>query len=74
MIIVTDVDGVLNNLMSVVLDEYNRQYKTPFILDDIITYNLENCFNPKAAMRMKDIFNSPTIWDKASRLLVHRSA
>jgi 5'(3')-deoxyribonucleotidase len=64
MIIVTDVDGVLNNLMSVVLDIYNNQYKTSFILDDIKTYNLENCFDPEVAKRMKDIFNSPTIWKK----------
>lgn len=64
MIIVTDVDGVLNNLMPVVLDVYNNQYKTSFVLDDIKTYNLENCFAPEVARRMKDIFNSPTIWDK----------
>ena len=64
MIIVIDVDGVLNNLMSAVLDVYNKQHKTSFVLNDITTYNLENCFDPKVAKRMKDIFNHPTIWDK----------
>jgi 5'(3')-deoxyribonucleotidase len=64
MIIVTDVDGVLNNLMSAVLDVYNNQHKTSFVLDDIKTYNIGNCFEPEVAKGMKDIFNSPTIWKK----------
>ena len=61
-VIFLDVDGVLNNLMETTLDVYNDKYNTAFTLDDITTYNLENCFEPEVAKRMKDIFNSSTIW------------
>lgn len=64
MIITCDVDGVLNNLMEATLEEYNKKYTTSYTLNDITTYNLENCFKSKVAKRMKDIFNSPYIWNE----------
>lgn len=69
MIIVTDVDGVLNNLMSVVLDMYNSKHNTSFSLDNITTYNIGSCFESDVAQEMKDIFNSPDIWKKVKPTL-----
>ena len=63
MIIVTDVDGVLNNLMDAVLEVYNKKHKTSYVADDVITYNIANCFEPKVAQRIKDIFDSANIWN-----------
>lgn len=62
MIIACDVDGVLNNLMDVTLEVYNNAYETSYTLDDITTYNLENCFEPEVAERMKAIFDNPAVW------------
>ena len=66
MLIVCDVDGVLNNLMEVTLNVYNQKYGTEYSLNDISSYNLENCFDHTTAKRMKQIFcdvKTP-IWDK----------
>ena len=46
MIINCDVDGVLNNLMDVTLEVYNKRYGTLYTLKDITNYHLENCFEP----------------------------
>lgn len=64
MLIVTDVDGVLNNLMDVVLIEYNKKYQTHYTPKDITTYNLDECFEPDVAKRMKALFGSTEVWDK----------
>lgn len=64
MLIVTDVDGVLNNLMDVVLAEYNKKYQTHYTTKDIVTYNLDECFEPDVSKRMKELFASPEVWNK----------
>ena len=64
MIIISDVDGVLNNLMHATLDEYNKKYNGNYSINDITTYNLENCFEPNVARRMKKIFCTTDIWNK----------
>ena len=64
MIIVCDVDGVLNNLMEATLNIYNEAHVTNYTLDDIKTYNLENCLDKTTAKQMKDIFNRPSIWNQ----------
>ena len=64
MLIVTDVDGVLNNLMDVVVAEYNKKYKANYTINDITTYNLDECFEPDVAKRMKKLFSAPEVWDK----------
>ena len=33
-------------------------------MNDITTYNLEDCFEPEEANQMKQIFEDPTIWHK----------
>ena len=64
MIIVCDVDGVLNNLMDVTLDIYNTKYGTSYTTKDVTSYNIEDCFEPEAAERIKDIFCIPGLWKK----------
>ena len=64
MIIACDVDGVLNNLMDVTLEIFNNKYGKSYTVDDLITYNLENCFEPEEANQMKAIFEDKSIWDK----------
>lgn len=64
MIIQCDVDGVLNNLMSVTLETFNKRYGHNYTIDDITTYNLSNCFEASEATLMKKIFEEPDIWDK----------
>lgn len=64
MLIVTDVDGVLNNLMDVVLAEYNKKYKTHYTTKDITTYNLDECFEPDVSKQMKELFCSSDVWGK----------
>ena len=64
MLIVTDVNGVLNNLMDVMLKEYNNKYNTNYSINSVTTYNLENCFEPDVAKCMKNIFCTSEIWNK----------
>lgn len=64
MLIVTDVDGVLNNLMEAALNEYNKKYNTSYSLKDITTYNLDDCFEPEMSRDLKEIFNTSEIWNK----------
>lgn len=64
MVIISDVDGVLNNLMDVVLNEYNKKYNAAFSLSDITTYNLDGCFEPNVARRMTKLFSLPEVWNK----------
>lgn len=64
MVIVTDVDGVLNNLMDVVLTEYNKKYHAHYAIKDITTYNLDECFEPNVAKHMKELFTSSAVWNK----------
>ena len=64
MIINCDVDGVLNNLMDVTLEIYNKRYNTSYTLKDITQYHLENCFEPEVANKMKAIFKESDIWNK----------
>ena len=68
MVIVCDVDGVLNNLMDVVLEIYNKQHNTLYTTSGITTYNLENCFALEVAKEMKEIFNDAEIWYKTKPL------
>lgn len=63
MIIICDVDGVLNNLMEATIDIYNKTYAAHYTLQDITTYNLENCLDRNIAKQMKDIFKSASVWD-----------
>ena len=64
MIIACDVDGVLNNLMDVVLDIYNTKYNASCTIKDVTSYNLEDCFEPEVADRIKDIFCMPGLLKK----------
>ena len=59
-----DVDGVLNNLMEIVVEVFNNRYGTNYSISDITTYNLSNCFESSVANLMKNIFEEPDIWDK----------
>ena len=68
MIIVCDVDGTLNNLMDVTVDMYNAKYDASYTIDDITTYNLEDCFDLSVAKNMKLILNDPNVWDKVKPL------
>ena len=64
MLIITDVDGVLNNLMEAALDEYNKKHNTKFSAKDITTYNLDDCFEPEISRSLKEIFSTSDIWNK----------
>ena len=64
MIICVDCDCVLNNLMDVMLEIYNKRYNANYTLSDITHYHLENCFEPDVANNMKAIFKETDIWNK----------
>ena len=68
MLIVTDVDGVLNNLMEVALDEYNRKHNTKFSIKNITTYNIDDCFEPEVSKELREIFCASEIWSKVKSL------
>lgn len=64
MLIVTDVDGVLNNLMDTVLAEYNKKYNAHYSIKDIVAYNLDERFEPDVTNKMKELFSSSEVWNK----------
>lgn len=68
MVIVCDVDGVLNNLMDVILDTYNNKYSTNYTLQDVTCHNWKNCFDSKIASYLESISIDPGIWNKVSPL------
>ena len=74
MVIACDIDGVLNNLMGVVIDVYNDRYGTDYTLNDITTYNIDNCLEPSVAKQIKAIFNEPNIWDKVKPIAASQDA
>ena len=63
-IINCDVDGVLNNLMGVAIETYNKRYGTNYTLKNLTHYHLENCFEPNVANKIKEIFTEADIWNK----------
>lgn len=63
MIIVTDVDCTLNNLMQATLDIYNETYNTHYTLSGITKYCLNDCFEERTASKLQKILNSEHIWD-----------
>lgn len=67
-----DVDDVLNNLMDVTLNIYNKRYGTNYTTNDITHYHLENCFEPRVANNMKAIFKDPDIWNKVKPIINSR--
>lgn len=68
MVLCVDVDGVLNNLMDVIIDTYNVKYETEFTANDITTYSLDSCFELSVAKQMKNLFKSSNVWDKVKPL------
>ena len=72
MIINCDVDCVLNNLMSVMLEIYNERYGSNYTLKDVTHYHLENCFEPNVANTMKSIFKEDSIWNRVKPTLNSR--
>lgn len=64
MTICCDVDGVLNNLMDVVVDIFNERYGTAYVINDITTYDLANCLTQTVATNMKEIFTDSEIWSR----------
>lgn len=63
MIINCDVDGVINNLMEVVIDIFNTEYNKNFTIEDVTKYNITSCFNKDDANRIQNIFKDPEIWN-----------
>ena len=68
MLIVTNVDGVLNNLMEATLEEYNKRHNTRFSAKDVTTYNIDDCFEPEVSKELKEIFNTSEIWNKVKSI------
>lgn len=68
MTIQCDVDGVLNNLMDVVIETFNDRYGYSYTVNDITAYDVANCFELTQANLIKKIFEEPDIWDKVKPL------
>lgn len=64
MTICIDVDGVLNNLMEVTLKIFNERYKKSYQIEDVKTYNMEDCFEPEDAKLLQKLFTESDIWNK----------
>lgn len=62
-VVVTDIDGVLNNLIEQMLKMYNERYGTNYSVDDIKSYHLEDNFSLEEAQKMKDMFLEKELWD-----------
>ena len=68
MVICCDVDGVLNNLMDVILDAYNSKHDSNYTLKNVTCHNWKKCFAPEIAVGLEYISTDPNIWSKVSPL------
>lgn len=64
MIICIDVDNVVNNLIDVAIDYYNKEKESTISLNDISTYNIYRCLDYSSANEISAWIDSRIIWNK----------
>lgn len=63
MTIITDIDGVLNDLIPKTLDLYNSRNGTNIKLKDIAAYNFSDCLSQQDADGIVELFKEKELWD-----------
>ena len=62
-IVVTDIDGCLNNLMEQMFKMYNDRHGTCYNINHQRSYNLEDNFPMEVAEEMRNLFLEKELWD-----------
>lgn len=68
MIIVSDIDGVLNDLMPKVLELYNSRTDKNISIFDITAYGFAECLPKEDADGITELFKERELWDSLSPL------
>lgn len=62
-VIVTDIDGCLNNLIDQVFKMYNERYGTNYSINDMKSYNFDDNFPLEVSIKMKAMLLEKELWD-----------
>lgn len=62
-IVVTDIDGCLNNLMEQMFKMYNERHGTHYNINHLKSYNLEDNF-PLESEELRKLFLEKELWDR----------
>lgn len=62
-VIVTDIDGCINNLIEQMFKRYNDSYGTNYSINDMKSYNFDDNFSLEASSRMKMMLLEKDLWD-----------
>ena len=68
MIIMSDIDGVLNNLVEKTLEIYNSQNNKSIKISDITSYNFFDCLAHEDAKGIVSLFKEKSLWDSLKPL------
>ena len=63
MIIMCDIDGVLNNLTQAAIDICNEYMDTNLKMDDITSYNFDECLPTDIADKIIGLFKLKEFWN-----------
>lgn len=63
MIIMCDIDGVLNNLTQAAIDICNEHMDTNLKMDDIVSYNFDECLPADVASKIIGLFKLEEFWN-----------
>ena len=66
MIIMCDIDSILNDLTTKVIDVYNSRTDKNIQLSDITTYNFYECLSKEDADGIVALFKEKELWDSLS--------
>lgn len=68
MTIISDIDGVLNDLVPKTLELYNSRTGKNISISDITTYNFADCLPKEDADGIVELFKEKELWDSLSPL------
>lgn len=63
MVIQCDIDGVLNDLMDVVLRLFNEKSNKSYTVNDLTSYSLSDCLPKEDAIEIQNLFTDSNIWN-----------
>lgn len=67
-IICCDIDNCLNNLTEQMLYTYNKKYEADYDINNLTSYNLDDCFPLEESQKMRAMFLEKELWDNLKPL------